>query len=139
MNNGLFVDTSGWAGLIHRQDPFHAEADRLYREAFTHNRRILTTDYVLAELVPLLGSHYKLTRPAVIAAVGAILSDPHIAVLRTDPATFDAAWRLLTQRQDKEWSVTDAISFVVMGRLGLNDALTSDRHFEQAGFVRLLK
>ncbi len=103
MTSSLFVDTSGWASIIHRQDPFHSEADRLYREAFSHKRDILTTDYVLAELVPLLGSHYKLIRPAVIAAIDAILKDPlkdpRITVLRTDPATFDGAWSLLTQRQ----------------------------------------
>lgn len=43
------------------------------------------------------------------------------------------------QRQDKEWSLTDAISFVVMQRQGVHDALTTDRHFEQVGFARLLK
>lgn len=139
MNNGLFVDTSGWASIIHHQDPFHSEADRLYRDAYHQGRGLFTTDYVLAELVPLLRSHYKLARPAVLAAIDAILTDPHITVLRTDPAIFDAAWHLLTHRPDKEWSLTDAVTFVTMQRFGMSDALTSDHHFEQAGFVRLLK
>lgn len=139
MANSLFVDTSGWASIIHRQDTFHADADRLYREAYIGGWGIVTTDFVLAEVVPLLGAHFKLVRPMVIAAVGAILGDPHITVQRTDPETFDAAWHLLTQRQDKTWSLTDALSFIVMRRLGLQEALTNDHHFEQAGYTCLLK
>jgi predicted nucleic acid-binding protein len=40
---------------------------------------------------------------------------------------------------DKEWPLTDCISFVVMAREGITEALTGDRHFEQVGFVPLLK
>jgi hypothetical protein len=47
--------------------------------------------------------------------------------------------QLYAQRPDKEWSLTDCISFVVMTQEGIFDALTGDRHFEQAGFVALLK
>lgn len=139
MTSSLFVDTSGWASIIHRQDPFHVEADRLFREAFANHQTVLTTDYVLAELVPLLSSHYKLTRAVIIAAIDTVLSDPRITFVRTDPTTFDDAWNLLRGRQDKDWSLTDAISMVVMRRLGVSDCLTTDHHFEQAGFVRLLR
>ncbi|HEX4084514.1 MAG TPA: hypothetical protein VHY22_06385 [Chthoniobacteraceae bacterium] len=45
---------------------------------------------------------------------------------------------LYTARTDKEWSLTDCISFIVMGDEGLSEALTADRHFEQAGFKALL-
>ena len=135
----VFVDTSGWASVIHRQDPFHSEAERIYLAAFGSNRGLVTTDYVLSELTPLLGSHYKMARSTLLAAVDAILTDPHIAVQHTDSATFDAAWLLLKQRPDKEWSLVDGISFVVMQRLGLHEALTSDHHFEQAQYIRLLR
>jgi hypothetical protein len=52
---------------------------------------------------------------------------------------FDARVALYGERMDKDWPLTDCISFVVMQREGITDALTGDRHFEQAGFVPLLK
>ena len=48
-------------------------------------------------------------------------------------------WQLFTTRSDKEWGLTDCISFVVMQDYQIDRAFSSDRHFEQAGFVRLLK
>jgi hypothetical protein len=50
-----------------------------------------------------------------------------------------AAWRLLTTHIDKMWSLADCASFVVMKERSITTALTTDHHFEQAGFVRLLK
>jgi len=52
---------------------------------------------------------------------------------------FHAGLDLYASRPDKEWSLTDCISFAVMQDLGLNDALTGDHHFTQAGFTILLK
>ena len=54
-------------------------------------------------------------------------------------AIYDQGFALFSARLDKEWSMTDCISFAVMQREGLNEALTADHHFEQAGFVALLK
>lgn len=56
-----------------------------------------------------------------------------------DPALDAAGWALLKSRPDKEWSLVDAASFIVMQERGIIEALTTDHHFEQAGFVRLLK
>jgi len=58
--------------------------------------------------------------------------------LSPSPELFDRGCELYTSRSDKEWSLTDCISFVVMKERGLTDALTPDRHFEQAGFKILL-
>ncbi len=46
---------------------------------------------------------------------------------------------MLARRLDKDWSLTDCISFAVMQERSLTEALTSDHHFEQAGFTALLK
>ena len=56
-----------------------------------------------------------------------------------DSFYFDEGVRLYVARPDKDWSLTDCISFVVMRERGITEALTGDRHFEQAGFVALLK
>ena len=57
------------------------------------------------------------------------------------PATrelFDAGRALFASRMDKDWSLTDCVSFAAMHQMGLADALTADHHFEQAGFTVLL-
>jgi hypothetical protein len=51
----------------------------------------------------------------------------------------ERGWQLCKQRPDKEWGLTDCISFVVMGERSIYETFTTDHHFEQAGFVRLLK
>lgn len=138
--NSLFVDTSGWASYFHAGDPFHDEAVRIYVNAYNNHYVIYTTDHVLAELVALLASrHYKLPRPAVIAVLNTILNDERITIVPTDWQHFIAAWQLLEQHQDKGWSLVDAISFKVMERHEVLDALTSDEHFDQAHRIRLLK
>ncbi len=58
--------------------------------------------------------------------------------MHIDEKLDEQAWKLLETRLDKTWSLVDCASFVVMKNRGLTDALTTDRHFEQAGFVRLL-
>lgn len=60
-------------------------------------------------------------------------------IVEVDKEIFAEGWRLYQERLDKDWSFTDCTSFVVMKRMGLTDAFTSDRHFEQAGFTILLK
>lgn len=52
---------------------------------------------------------------------------------------FERGVELYHSRLDKQWSLTDCISFVVMSEEGIAEALTGDHHFEQAGFVALLK
>ena len=52
---------------------------------------------------------------------------------------WERAWELYDQRPDKDWGHTDCISFIVMQDLGITTAFTADHHFEQAGFIRLVK
>ncbi len=68
----------------------------------------------------------------------ALRSDPTVTIIPSSTELFAAGVELYATRPDKEWSLTDCISFVVMEREGLTDALTGDRHFEQAGFKVLL-
>jgi predicted nucleic acid-binding protein len=67
-------------------------------------------------------------------------TDPNIQIITVDTTVFGQALNLFAARLDKEWGLTDCISFVVMQAHGVNQTLTTDRHFEQAGFVnRLVK
>jgi predicted nucleic acid-binding protein len=60
-------------------------------------------------------------------------------VIGHDERLYDAGIELYRLRPDKDWSLTDCISFVVMAKRGISAALPADRHFEQAGFTALLK
>jgi predicted nucleic acid-binding protein len=57
-----------------------------------------------------------------------------VLIVGPEPETFTQGIELYRNRPDKNWSLTDCISFVVMKREGITEALTGDRHFEQAGF-----
>lgn len=137
--NALFVDTGGWACLADRREQHHATAARIYRDARRQGRLVVTTNYVLAELVALLTSPKRLPRPRIITFIEAIKLAPKTEVVHIDASLDAQAWQLLVSRQDKEWSLVDGTSFIIMQQRGIIDALTTDHHFEQAGFVRLLK
>ncbi|MBX9789979.1 MAG: hypothetical protein K2Y37_13760 [Pirellulales bacterium] len=72
-----------------------------------------------------------------VRLIRTIVANPAIEVVPATPELFDAAWSLFGQRADKNWSLTDCTSFVIMRSRGLVDALTADRHFAQAGFRAL--
>jgi hypothetical protein len=62
-----------------------------------------------------------------------------VETIHVDPETHREALELLKSRADKDWTLVDCTSFVLMQRRGIREALTSDHHFEQAGFTALLK
>ena len=66
-------------------------------------------------------------------------SSDKVEILTADERLWNEGLQLFADRPDKEWSLTDCISFVAMERESLTEALTGDRHFEQAGFTGLLK
>ena len=136
--NEVFVDTSGWASFFLENDRHHAKAVLFLTQWKQQNRRIVTTNYVLSELIVLLGSRGQ-QRSVVLNHIEAIRSDDQVEIVHIDESLDAKAWRFLENRLDKEWSLVDAVSFVVMGDRGMTEALATDHHFEQAGFVRLLK
>ena len=95
------------------------------------------TEYVLWEAVNSLSAPSSRAKVPVLLA--RIRSDPNIEVIPASSELFEVGLQLHVQRPDKEWSLTDCISFVVMRQQKLTEALTTDHHFEQAGFSALLK
>ncbi len=129
----MLLDTSGLLCLLHRAEPFHQQADTSYRAASAR----LTHSFVLAELVALATAR-GLPRMAVLQFLGDLLQNPDIETAWVDESLTREAFDLLSQRGDKTYSLCDAVSFVLMRRRNLREALTTDRHFEQEGFRRLL-
>lgn len=135
----MFADTSGWGAFADRTEPHHDRAVGLVRAAQTARAKVVTTNYVLSELTALLTRPIRMPKPHQAAFLATIRSADWVEVIHIDRGLDDAAWERWEARPDKDWSLVDCASFIVMERRGLIEALTSDHHFEQAGFVRLLK
>ena len=103
------------------------------------NRRVVTTNYVLSELIPLLTRRLRVPRERGLHYIETLRSADWIEIVHIDERLDKEAWKLLAERLDKQWSLVDAASFVVMRERGISEALATDKHFEQDGFVRLLK
>jgi predicted nucleic acid-binding protein len=135
----VFVNTAGWAVLFVRTEPFHAQAATLFQQWKRQGRRLVTTNYILAELISLFIHPLRMPRPALFRYIDTIKTIPYVETVHVGPALDEQSWALLKSRPDKEWSLVDAASFVIMREYGIHEALTTDHHFEQAGFARLLK
>ena len=135
----LFVDTSGWGNLVDRNEPFHPLAKNIYQTAILTKRRVVTTNYVLTELVAMMTRPLRFPRPAVVQFIDGLKKSILVEIVHVDALLDADAWNLIHNRLDKEWSLVDCASFVLMERRQMTDALTSEHHFEQANFVRLLK
>src|SRR6185437_14220974 len=110
MNSGtaIFVDTSGWADPMLQNTPQHQEMMAFARQLTSSGRKLVTTNYVINELVALITARaHTMTRPDLIRFVNRLQTNPHLEVIHIDPPTHADAWALLEHAQDKEWSLTD--------------------------------
>ncbi len=130
----MLIDTAGLFALFDQTDPNHADA-HAYVSAAT---RRLTHSYILAEFVPLAQTRRR-PRALALSFLRGVQENLTFEIIDVDRDLRQAALDLLLQRPDKEWSLCDAVSFLLMESTGLTEALTTDHHFEQAGFVRLLR
>ncbi len=84
-------------------------------------------------------SPLRIPHPNIVAFITGVKSSPHVDIVHVDPTLDAQAWQLFSERPDKEWSLVDCTNFVIMQQRGLFEAFTTDHHFEQGGFVCLLK
>jgi uncharacterized protein len=132
-------DTLLWGHLFlhcsaRRRDEGHERAVKALENL---RRDLYTTTWILTELGDALAAQG--TRGTFVAFLEFVRSNPQIIVVPTTDAVFSLGVELYRRRPDKAWSLTDCISFAVMEQNGITEALTGDHHFEQAGFVALLK
>jgi predicted nucleic acid-binding protein len=130
----MLIDTSGLLCLHHKDELLHTQAVTL----FTQARQRITHSYILAEFIPLCQAR-GLNRQVALGFAKELVVSELVEVVWVDEWLHLAALELLERRLDKSYSLCDAVSFVLMRSYGITDALTTDRHFEQEGFVRLLK
>lgn len=129
----MLLDTSGLLCCFDADEARHGEATGRYDAA----TRRLTHNYVLAEFVALAQAR-RYDRGASLEFVADLAADAEVELVWIDPQLHNEALGLLRSQLDKSYSLCDAVSFVLMRRHGIVDALTTDRHFDQAGFRRLL-
>ena len=126
----VFADTWYYVALLDERDQNH---DRATEHANRLAHRQVTTRWVLAEVANSLCADR--TRSAVARFLRRLESLPLVRVIKQSDELFERGRLLYENRPDKEWSLTDCISFVVMEQEGLREALTNDHHFNQAGFI----
>jgi predicted nucleic acid-binding protein len=130
----VFADTYYFAALTNPADKGHAGAVDYARRALSP---LVTTAWVITELAD--GLCKASTRPVFIRLRTLLQADPQVSIVPANQDLMDRGLALYEARLDKDWSLTNCISFVVMTEQAITEALTADRHFEQAGFVALLK
>ncbi len=130
----IFADTFYFLALINPSDAAHGAA-----VAAAQNLRapLITTCWVLAELADALADPGN--RAACVAFIDDLRRQSKFVIIPPSQEQFEAGFELYRKRPDKDWSLTDCISFTVMQEREMTNALTGDHHFEQAGFAALLK
>ena|SRR5215211_4495676 len=128
-----FVDTGYLVALVSERDELH---DRSVELSKNLQRHLVTTEAVLVEV----GN--SLSRPPLralaLSLIARLRANPRIEIVSVDSELFDRALTFYAARPDKDWGLTDCISFVVMQERGIHEALAADRDFVQAGFRALL-
>ncbi|MEO1391140.1 MAG: PIN domain-containing protein [Cyanobacteria bacterium J06634_6] len=132
----VFVDTAAWIALLNNRDTYHVAALKVMTSLRQQNAFLVTTEFVLLEVAD------AFSQPSLRAqTINFIEGLPQFSALKVVPISRSlwlSGWTLYKQREDKDWGLTDCISFVTMAQEDVTQAFTSDRHFEQAGFVNLL-
>jgi len=130
----IFADAFYFLAIINPRDAAHAAAVAF---STTGTPNLVTTAFVLIELADGIGS--TADRHLFQVILDDLQQNPRATIVPPTQDLLQRGIELYLKRPDKKWSLTDCISFVVMQDHGLTEALTGDHHFEQAGFVALLK
>lgn len=128
----IFVDTSAWVAYVDAEDEDHR---RVKAAIAKWKGRLVTTNFVLDETVTLC--RYECGHQVAIRAGERLMDGRSVQLIRVTPDDETGAFELLRDREDKEYSFTDCTSFVIMRRLGMTRAITTDSDFRQEGFESL--
>lgn len=131
-----FVDTSYLIAITHKRDRYHEEAVKI-SQTLEKPLRLITTQAILMEYGNMLSR--KHVREKAFGYIRILRNSSDTEIIPISPELFEKGLNDFGRYRDKEWGLVDCISFVVMREKKISYALTSDEHFEQAGFIRLMK
>lgn len=132
----IFADTNYWAALLNRKDSLHRNAVSITERIGTG--QIVTSEMVFAELLNGVSNGRHLRRNAA-RMIENLRREGSTLIVEQTGEQFQQALQRYERSADKQWSLTDCASFLIMEERGIRQALTYDRHFEQAGFEALLR
>jgi uncharacterized protein len=130
----VFADTFYFIAQFSPEDQAHARAMK-FTQSF--QGRMLTTDWVMVDLADAFAQLPN--RARFVTIYEQLQTTDELTIVPAERPLLQEGFKLYADRRDKEWSLTDCLSFVVAARTGITEALTGDHHFEQAGYVALLK
>jgi len=130
----VFADTFYFLAVFNPDDQYHQQTRSLSKQM---QARYLTTECVLVEMADAMANVFS--RSKVSSIVAGIHASPQWEIAAASSVQLQRALQFYDQHRDKAWTLTDCTSFLIMRERGITEALTGDRHFEQAGFIALLK
>jgi predicted nucleic acid-binding protein len=133
----VYADADYWIAVLHPKEQLHGSAVQVSRNLGP--ARIVTSEMVLVEVLNTLGSRGESVRVKAGESIRQLREAPNVTIVPQTSAQFSDALVFYQGHKDKEWSVTDCASFLIMRERGLTEVLTHDRHFEQIGFIALLR
>ena len=133
----VFADAGYWIALLNRKDELHKKAKAV--SASLGQVRIVTSEMVLTEVLNFFSDRGPELREVAVSSAQRLRSDPNVTVVQQTSLQFQSAIKLYSERGDKAWSLSDCASILIMREQGIQEALTHDRHFAQAGFTPLLR
>ncbi len=140
MPETVFWDTAAFVALGNADDQLHDEAVLVSEELAQGKAHVLTTSAVLTEVANTFSkAGWRPVARQMIEAVQNSVAIGLATVIHIDTDLWRRGWTLFLARPDKDWGLTDCLSFVVMKEQAVSQAFTSDHHFEQAGFERLMQ
>jgi uncharacterized protein len=132
----VFLDTSYAVALVAPKDPHHLQAVKLAADFERRGTRLVTTRAITLEIGNAL-SRVRY-RALGVELLKFLETDPRVEIIPLSEDLYRKGFEMFRRRPDKEWGLVDCTSFVVMQDRGLLESLTTDEHFEQAGFRALL-
>ena len=132
--NAVFVDTGYLLALELSNDINHQAALQHWQRVSLSLPPLVTTSYVFCEIVTFLNSRGFHSKAVEVG--NTLLRSPSVHFIQVDEALFNEGWEFFQKHHDKQFSLTDCISFVVMRREGIGTAYAFDKHFSQAGFIK---
>lgn len=133
----VFADTGYWIALLDPQDTLHIKAIQLSH--MLSQGKIMTSQMILTEVLNHFSKNGNFLRYAAASLIENLQVNPSISIIAQTDEIFQQALTLYKQRPDQAWSYTDCASFCIMQQQGILEALAYDKHFEQAGFIALLR
>lgn len=133
----VFADACYWIALLLERDALHRAVLRLSNEMA--HRGILTSEMVLAEFLNSVSRYGPEKRQAAVELIRSFQRSHRVNIVEQSTERFWSAVELYNARPDQEWGLVDCASFQLMRERNIQEALTNDHHFEQAGFTILMQ